>query len=152
RTSEVGRPLMDASEIRQMVKYKEAIAVISNAPPVRLTYPKYARLEHPPLSLREIEFQRMKQGIGEASESDTVNDSQVRMTQENSAALTILKPTTNQWLQVSMSMNQRDVLARQEIEPKENHSFEPEYDPSTIDENRSPMLDDRHLDVWERSI
>src|SRR5262245_2592469 len=40
RSSEVGRPLMDASEIRQMVKYKQAIAIISNAPPIRLTFPK----------------------------------------------------------------------------------------------------------------
>jgi hypothetical protein len=43
RSTEVGRALMDASEIRQMTKYKQAVAIISNAPPVRLTFPKFAK-------------------------------------------------------------------------------------------------------------
>jgi type IV secretory pathway TraG/TraD family ATPase VirD4 len=57
RSTEVGRALMDASEIRQMTKYKQAVAIISNAPPVRLTFPKFAKADHPPLSERERRFQ-----------------------------------------------------------------------------------------------
>jgi type IV secretory pathway TraG/TraD family ATPase VirD4 len=49
--------VMDASEIRQMTKYKQAVAIISNAPPVRLTFPKLAKADHPPLSERERRFQ-----------------------------------------------------------------------------------------------
>jgi type IV secretory pathway TraG/TraD family ATPase VirD4 len=58
RTSEVGRPLMDAAEIRQMTKYKQAVAIISNAPPVRLSYPNYAKVDRPPLCDREKQFRR----------------------------------------------------------------------------------------------
>ena len=75
RTSEVGRPLMDASEIRQMVKYKQAIAIISNAPPVRLTYPKFARLENPPPSSRETKFRQAITDKTKAPGSDAENDS-----------------------------------------------------------------------------
>lgn len=44
RTSEVGRSLMDASELRRMVKYRQAVAIIGNAPPVRFSYPPIAKL------------------------------------------------------------------------------------------------------------
>lgn len=59
RQSEVGRLMMDAGEIRQMVKYKQAIAIIGNAPPVRLSFPPYARIANPPLCEREICFHRI---------------------------------------------------------------------------------------------
>ena len=61
RTSETGRSLMDAAELRQMVKYKQAVAIISNAPPVRLSYPPFARQTRPPLAMRELCFQRGSQ-------------------------------------------------------------------------------------------
>jgi hypothetical protein len=44
RTSEVGRSLMDASEVRRMVKYRQAVAIIGNAPPVRFSYPPIYQL------------------------------------------------------------------------------------------------------------
>ncbi len=33
-----------------LVKYKQAFAIIIIAPPVRLTYPRFTRLENPPPS------------------------------------------------------------------------------------------------------
>jgi hypothetical protein len=56
RTTEVGRALMDASEVRRMVKHRQAVAIIGNAPPVRFAYPPLAKLDAPPLSQREQTF------------------------------------------------------------------------------------------------
>jgi type IV secretory pathway TraG/TraD family ATPase VirD4 len=53
RTTEVGRCLLDAAEVRRMVKHQQAIAIIGNAPPVRFSYPPQARLINAPLSQRE---------------------------------------------------------------------------------------------------
>jgi len=53
RTSEVGRALMDASEVRRMVKYRQAVAIIGNAPPVRFSYPPIAKLADAPQSTCE---------------------------------------------------------------------------------------------------
>jgi hypothetical protein len=53
RTSEVGRALMDASEVRWMVKYRQAVAIIGNAPPVRFSYPPIAKLADAPQQIRE---------------------------------------------------------------------------------------------------
>ncbi|MBL8204748.1 MAG: TraM recognition domain-containing protein, partial [Blastocatellia bacterium] len=53
RTTEVARSLLDATEVRRMVKHQQAIAIIGNAPPVRFAYPPQARLTNAPLSGRE---------------------------------------------------------------------------------------------------
>jgi type IV secretory pathway TraG/TraD family ATPase VirD4 len=53
RTTEVGRSLLDAAEVRRMVKHQQAIAIIGNAPSVRFSYPPQARLINAPLSGRE---------------------------------------------------------------------------------------------------
>lgn len=122
RSSEVGRPLMDASEIRQMVKYKQAVAVISNAPPVRLSFPKYARLENPPHSKREIQF---KQGLaipavvrGPELENDSL------------AGSAAFESRVGQWSEAS----QRNAL-------------DDEYDLTEMDEDHSPIFNDG-LEGW----
>ncbi|MGH9765996.1 MAG: type IV secretory system conjugative DNA transfer family protein [Blastocatellia bacterium] len=126
RTSEVGRPLMDASEIRQMVKYKQAVAIISNAPPVCLTYPKFARLENPPPSSRETKFRQAMTNKPEAKGPDAENGSL-----SNSIAGQISESgpppesSVNQWSQASKS-----------------NATEFEYDPTEIDEDYSPLFDD----------
>ena len=51
RTSEVGRSLMDASEVRRMVKHRQALAIIGNAPPVCFSYPPLAKLANKPLPI-----------------------------------------------------------------------------------------------------
>jgi type IV secretory pathway TraG/TraD family ATPase VirD4 len=126
RTSEVGRPLMDASEIRQMVKYKQAVAIIGNAPSVRLTYPKFARLESPPLSSRETRFRQTLRNKTATPTLDAGNDSL-----SNSIASQISEPATlpesnvDQWSEASKS-NTADF----------------EYDLAEIDEDHSPLFDD----------
>jgi type IV secretion system protein VirD4 len=126
RTSEVGRPLMDATEIRQMVKYKQAIAIISNAPPVRLTYPKFARLEDPPLSSRETRFgQAIKnktEAKGTAVENESLSNS---ITGQITAPSAPLESKANQWSEASKS-----------------NAAEFEYDLAEIDEDHSPLFDD----------
>jgi type IV secretory pathway TraG/TraD family ATPase VirD4 len=142
RNSEVGRPLMDASEIRQMVKYKQAVAIISNAPPVRLTYPKYARLEKPPLPSREIVFQQARSKIGVANVDNLSNNSQDFQPQIPHASIATRLSGGSQWSQASMALKQRGKIAGQESQSQGGDSIEPEYDPSTIDENQSPLFDD----------
>jgi type IV secretory pathway TraG/TraD family ATPase VirD4 len=126
RTSEIGRPLMDASEIRQMTKYKQAIAVISNAPPVRLTYPKYVRHENSPLAPREVKF---RQTISDTSDTgrekagtDLLSNSIVGQIEERS-----ISPESNvdRWAQASKC-----------------NAAEPEYDLEEIAEDSSPLFDD----------
>lgn len=53
RSAEVGRALMDPAEVRRMVKHRQAVAIIGNAPPVRSSYPQIAKLQNPPLCKRE---------------------------------------------------------------------------------------------------
>jgi hypothetical protein len=48
RSSEIGRELMMTSEIRQLVRHRQAIAVIGSLPPVKLAYPPYAFKEDLP--------------------------------------------------------------------------------------------------------
>ncbi len=129
----VGRPLMDAAEIRQMTKYKQAIGIISNAPPVRLTYPKYARLENPPVSSREISFMRGIVDTAEVTAANAENDSL-----SNSIAGQLTEFSTpqesnvEQWSQASKS-----------------NAADTEYDLTEIDEDHSPLFDDG-FHGWQR--
>lgn len=54
RSTEVGRPLLTTAEIRQMVKYEEALALISNVPPIRFRYPEMVAVANPPQPKRVI--------------------------------------------------------------------------------------------------
>jgi type IV secretory pathway TraG/TraD family ATPase VirD4 len=126
RTSEVGRPLMDATEIRQMVKYKQAVAIISNAPPVRLTYPKFARLENPPLSRRETRFRRAIKNKTEAKGAVVENESLSNsIAGQISPLVAPSESNVDQWSGASKS-----------------NVAEFEYDIAEIDEDHSPLFDD----------
>ena len=118
RSSEVGRPLRDASEIRQMVKYKQAVAVISNAPPVRLSFPKFARIEKPPLSKREIAFKRGPAGALITPKPEAERDS-----------LT-LESCVDRWSEAS-----------------QRNAVDETYDLTEMDEDHSPLFDDG-LEGW----
>ena len=39
RLAETRRDLMDAAELRQLVRYKQAVAIIDTAPPIKFSYP-----------------------------------------------------------------------------------------------------------------
>lgn len=132
RTSETGRPLMDATELRQMVKYQQAVAIISNAPPVRLSYPPYAKRLFPPLSQREQHvlksFRPEPALMADAFTKPKMNGPQFN------------HPTADaqqQWMQAIHGM------AAQQPPPH----FEPEYDPVLIEEADFPLFD---LAEWER--
>lgn len=43
KLSEVGRDLMDTSEVRQMLRYTQGVAVINGAPPIRFGFPPDAK-------------------------------------------------------------------------------------------------------------
>src|SRR5215213_2636598 len=45
RQSETGRALMDAPEVRQMVKHKQCVVLIDTSPPIKCAYPPYAVLK-----------------------------------------------------------------------------------------------------------
>jgi type IV secretory pathway TraG/TraD family ATPase VirD4 len=126
RTSEVGRQLMDATEIRQMVKYKQAVAIISNAPPVRLTYPKFAKLENPPASARETRFRQAIRNKTEEPRPTMENESLSNsITSQISEPATPLESNVDQWSEASKS-----------------NAAEFEYDLAEIDEDHSPLFDD----------
>lgn len=137
RTSEVGRPLMDAGEIRQMVKYKQAVAIISNAPPVRLTYPKYARLENPPLAAREHKFIR-------AATDFRAPELGAEVLSQPAKPLAHTNQNAYQWTQAANKIG--DGFPRSAFISKPPSSggkdFESEYHPTEIDENHSPLFDD----------
>jgi TraM recognition site of TraD and TraG len=44
RSTEVGRALLDATEVRRLVKHRQAVAIIGNALPVRFSYPRMEKL------------------------------------------------------------------------------------------------------------
>lgn len=124
RTSETGRQLMDAAEIRQMVKYKQAVAVISNAPPVRLRYPAFARQAHPPLTARELRFQRARHCEVAPLLLETVS---------RQANVTAAPPPNAHWAQATQA-----IQPRRGSEPLR---FEPEYDPDNLQDDELPLFE-----------
>ena len=54
RSTEVGRALADASELRRLVKHRQAVAIIGNAPAVRFSYCGLAKIPNPPPPPREV--------------------------------------------------------------------------------------------------
>jgi type IV secretory pathway TraG/TraD family ATPase VirD4 len=138
RSTEVGRALMDASEIRQMTKYKQAVAIISNAPPVRLTFPKLAKADHPPLSEREKRFQlgmepKVPQPVVKDENKqadDSLTPALAQQAKANDKAVGVAEAAKNQWAQAMVTASVR----HPEV-------FEPEYDPDTLDEDNLPLFD-----------
>jgi hypothetical protein len=139
RTSEVGRPLMDATEIRQMTKYKQAVAIISNAPPVRLTYPKFAKLENPPLSRREKLFARCgTNAVIAAPENETLTQVVSDRSGESPGNRDPWELGDSAVKETSFSLQDHRV----DLSSKPLNDVEGEYDIETMDENLSPLFDD----------
>jgi type IV secretion system protein VirD4 len=118
RTSETGRALMDAAEIRQMLKYQQALAIVSNAPPIRLGYPPFAKVAQPPLAEREVRYRREMGEVGEVGEAALLMDGLNLATRTQASA-----PTRSSWGQLAPPIdNKLPLLLR----------FEPEYDPDRL--------------------
>jgi type IV secretory pathway TraG/TraD family ATPase VirD4 len=142
RTTEVGRPLMDATEIRQMTKYKQAVAIISNAPPVRLTYPKFAKAENPPLSRRETRFLnsddlRLPVALSIAESTEPSITQALAIHREDA------EPDRPQRSEPEKSTKARWQEANSAIKDAaiQKLGFEPEYDPASLDEEQLPLFD-----------
>ena len=110
---EVGRALLDASEVRRLVKHRQAVAIIGNALPVRLSYPPPSWLKHAPLPLRE-------------------------RTQLRADALPASQPPATP---IAGTMN-RPALSFAQLLPQLLTKIPPEYDPARLDPLRDPAIDD----------
>ncbi len=42
RSSEIGRELMTTGEVRQLVEYRQALAIVATFPPIKMAFPKFA--------------------------------------------------------------------------------------------------------------
>ncbi len=122
RTTEVGRSLLDAAEVRRMVKHQQAIAIIGNAPPVRFSYPPQARLTNAPRSEREKTW---------LSPQSTTNKTEPIVETKSSAAPApaIIVGDTRP----AFSFGQ--LVAS-------NLTFQPEYDPAHITPALDPSVND----------
>jgi type IV secretory pathway TraG/TraD family ATPase VirD4 len=50
RLAETKRDLIDAAELRQLVRHKQAVAIIDTAPPIKFTYPPFVQAAREALS------------------------------------------------------------------------------------------------------
>lgn len=120
RTTEVGRSLLDAAEVRRMVKHQQAIAIIGNAPPVRFSYPPQARLTNAPLSTREKQLlPKYVKPISPASKPNCSVPS----------APAIIVEDTRPAFSFGQLMNK-------------TLTFQPEYDPSQLTPTLDPSISD----------
>jgi type IV secretory pathway TraG/TraD family ATPase VirD4 len=127
RSTEVGRALMDASEVRRMVKHRQAVAIIGNAPPVRLSYPPMAKLKDAPLSTRE----RACQGNNPSPPRWQPVPVNGKVEDQASAQTEVIVGAIN-----------RPAFSFGQITGLNQTAFPPEYDPNRIDPSRDPSIDD----------
>jgi len=165
RTTEVGRALMDASEVRRMVKHRQAVAIIGNAPPVRFAYPPLAKLDNPPLSRREQAFHEAEspppapplQANGDAGEVATGAATQTLTRAGQPYAAVIEKRETE--IVIAAKSNEEEQTGRSDVETERRVTlftarqlkiiggaaalgFQPEYDPDQIAPAHDPCCSD----------
>lgn len=126
RTTEVGRSLLDAAEVRRMVKHQQAIAIIGNAPPVRFSYPPQARLTNAPLSAREKAWLTQPQPTHKIEKSEKMVETKA----PTAPAPTLVVTDTRPPLFFG------------------NLTFQPEYDPAGL----TPVLDPSVNDTSETNL
>jgi type IV secretory pathway TraG/TraD family ATPase VirD4 len=141
RSSEVGRSLMDASEVRRMIKHRQAVAIIGNAPPVRFSYPAFAKLVNAPLPKRECAQSK----TGDITYPDKLEDSLAidgpQAEVEPSAVTSSL---------IIPADNRSSYLFGPVIGP-DNSGSQPEYDQDQISSLKDPCFDDStELHEFER--
>jgi type IV secretion system protein VirD4 len=169
RTTEVGRALMDASEVRRMVKHRQAVAIIGNAPPVRFAYPPLAKLDDPPLSQREQTFRQADsppppapqlQLNGNNGEAVTGGITQMVARAGQSAAIVIEKQEVERTAEVKLTDGAQVEHGEMDTERRltlfsarrfkmigaaanaQTLGFEPEYDPERIAPVDDPCCSD----------
>jgi type IV secretory pathway TraG/TraD family ATPase VirD4 len=126
RTTEVGRSLLDAAEVRRMVKHQQAIAIIGNAPPVRFSYPPQARLTNAPLSAREKAWLTQPQPAHKTEKTERMVETKAPTAPAPALVVTDTRPPLFFG----------------------NLTFQPEYDPARL----TPALDPSVNDASETSL
>lgn len=169
RTTEVGRALMDASEVRRMVKHRQAVAIIGNAPPVRFAYPPLAKLDNPPLSQREQTFRQadsppppvpQPQPSGDNSEAVTGEMAQTAVRAGQSAVAVIERREPERTVEVKSADEEQAGRGETDTERRltlfsarrfkmignaagaQTLGFEPEYDPERLAPVDDPCCSD----------
>jgi type IV secretion system protein VirD4 len=86
RLAETKRDLIDAAEVRQLVRHKQAVAIIDTAPPIKFTYPPFVQAAHEALShpvhkgtSEVVDFrtaERKKNGLSSESSMNLIDSGQ----------------------------------------------------------------------------
>jgi type IV secretory pathway TraG/TraD family ATPase VirD4 len=137
RTSEVGRSLMDATEVRRMVKHRQAVAIIGNAPPVRFSYPSLAKLAGTPLSKREQIWIKSSGGI-HAKNGGNIGESPALTNLERQAGDESIDRATDH----SIADDNRTVSGFAQPMNQQQTNFPQEYEPDRISPSSDPGVDD----------
>jgi type IV secretory pathway TraG/TraD family ATPase VirD4 len=137
RTSEVGRSLMDATEVRRMVKHRQAVAIIGNAPPVRFSYPSPAKLANTLLSKRERIWIKSNGGIP-AKKDDDIDESPALAIKERP-----VKNGSTQYIQDSSIADDNRAFSTFVPPMDQKQTGIPrEYEPDRISPSNDPGFDD----------
>lgn len=136
RTSEVGRSLMDASELRRMVKYRQAVAIIGNAPPVRFSYPSIANLGLSHLSTSELRWQKAEGSPGAPYQDDFNTDEAAISTPTGFGARTAGKA------EIVIATDNRPEFSFGQMLGEKAITVHPEYDPDHVSPLNDPCFDD----------
>jgi hypothetical protein len=161
--------LMDASEVRRMVKHRQAVAIIGNAPPVRFAYPPLAKLDNPPLSQREQTFRQADsppppvpqlQPSGDSSEAVTGEMAQTAVRAGQSAVAVMERREPERTVEVKSADEEQARRGETDTERRltlfsarrfkmigvaagaQTLGFEPEYDPERITPADDPCCSD----------
>jgi type IV secretory pathway TraG/TraD family ATPase VirD4 len=132
RTSEVGRSLMDASEVRRMVRYRQAVAIIGNALPVRFSYPPLAIVGSAPQPERE----RIWRAGNDLPYTPNINGIDGEGPTEAKPAA---EPVINN---APIITDNRPAFSFGQMMNQKTSAFQPEYDPEQIPPLRDPCFDD----------
>lgn len=135
RTTEVGRSLLDATEVRRMVKHQQAVAIIGNAPPVRFSYPPQAKLHNAPLSPREktwlgVNHPAVRTSENEIAKTTTTISVDKLIASESAQATAVIVTDTRPAFSFGQMMKQQVA------------SLHPEYDPEQITPLNDPSIND----------
>jgi type IV secretory pathway TraG/TraD family ATPase VirD4 len=141
RTSEVGRSLMDASEVRRMVKYRQAVAIIGNAPPVRFSYPPIAKLAAPQVSNHERIRGQVK-GLAYAPNRNSFTASEPVNESLLSSAPILVSARTASEADVVIATDNRPAFSFGQMISQQSVAVQPEYDPDHFPLLKDPCFDD----------
>jgi len=123
---------MDASEVRRMVKYRQAVAIIGNAPPVRFSYPPLATVGSAPQPERE-RFWRAENDLPHTPNLSAIAG------EGATEAKTLAEPVR---ANAAIIANNRPAFSFRQMMNQKTSAFQPEYDPDEILPQRDPCFDD----------